>query len=57
MIEFKLYINVKISLYANEIGIYAGTPGFLLEKLTFVRKGKYLPESGLGLPERRRTNR
>ena len=23
MIEFKLYINVKISLYANEIGIYA----------------------------------
>ena len=41
----------------NEIGIYAGTPGFLLEKLTFVRKGKHLPESGLGLPERRRTNR
>ena len=49
----------KVTLQSgeNEIGIYAGTPGFLLEKLTFVRKGKHLPESGLGLPETRRTNR
>ena len=52
-------VRVQVTLQSgeNEIGIYAGTPGFLLEKLTFVRKGKHLPESGLGLPERRRTNR
>ena len=52
-------VRVQVTLQSgeNEIGIYAGTPGFLLEKLTFVRKGKHLPESGLGLPETRRTNR